>query len=1074
MRKKILLFLLVVSASLTTLVATAQNITGKVTDASTGETLIGVSVSVLGTQIGVQTDINGSYSIKASGGATLVFKYIGYNNKEVKITNQTVVNVQLESSSQILNEVIAIGYGTTTKESLTGSVSSITAKQIQDVPVSTVAEALAGRLAGVQVTTSEGAPGADIQIRVRGGGSITQDNSPLYIVDGIQVDNALSLITPQEIESITVLKDAASAAIYGSRGGNGVILITTKSGVEQKTKITYNGSYGVRNIVNNLDVLSPYDFVKYQYEIYNYNTNQQVRDAFVSTYGRFEDLDLYKEVPAAEWQNRVFGRDAINQQHVLGFTGGTKQTTYAFTLNHFQEEGIMLQSGFERTLASFKFDHKISDRFKTGFNVRYSRQRVDGVGTSSTGTQGTNRLRNSVRFRPFIAPGLESQVDEFDPEYANLTNLTSPVVLANQELRYDYRNDIFLNSYFSYDIIKNLTFRSLVGITNNDRNQDNFNGVATGVARQNANLPIVVNSQGQTFSFNTSNTLNYKTKIKKDHSLDFLLGQELVQNTSKFRGLTTKYLPADITPEQAFAGIQKATPPAGLIQDAPTTGASATRLVSLFGRANYNYKGKYLLSLNTRSDWSSLFAKENRMGVFPSASIGWRIYEEKFMEGTKNWLSDLKLRVSAGAIGNNRVGIDLYKSIFESNPNDSYAIGNALTPGLAAIELANPNLKWETTISRNIGLDFSFFKNRLNASVDVYQNNVKDLLLRVQVPQTSGYTSQLRNIGKTENKGLEIQIDGIIVQNKNFSWTSNFNMSFNRNKIVSLGNDPSGNPINSYLESSRWVSATYQDFLVGVGRPIGQFFGYVTDGYYKVSDFDFNNGVYTLKPGIPNSRNIALGNREPQPGDLKLKKLSNTGGDFITTDDRTVLGSAQPKFIGGFNQQFAYKGFDLSLFMNFSVGNKVYNANKIEFTTQYLYRDNNMLTLVNNRFRRFDDNGALVTDPAQLEALNANATFWTPPLGQYFLHSFAIEDGSFLRISNLTFGYSLPEAMLKKTRTISKLRVFATVNNLLTITGYTGYDPEANTRRSNPLTPGVDYAAYPRNRFFVAGLNLTL
>ena len=462
------------------------------------------------------------------------------------------------------------------------------------------------------------------------------------------------------------------------------------------------------------------------------------------------------------------------------------------------------------------------------------------------------------------------------------------------------------------------------------------------------------------------------------------------------------------------------------------------------------------------------------MGVFPSASIGWRIYEEKFMEGTKNWLSDLKLRVSAGAIGNNRVGIDLYKSIFESNPNDSYAIGNALTPGLAAIELANPNLKWETTISRNVGLDFSFFKNRLNASVDVYQNNVKDLLLRVQVPQTSGYTSQLRNIGKTENKGLEIQIDGIIVQNKNFSWTSNFNMSFNRNKIVSLGNDPSGNPINSYLESSRWVSATYQDFLVGVGRPIGQFFGYVTDGYYKVSDFDFNNGVYTLKPGIPNSRNIALGNREPQPGDLKLKKLSNTGGDFITTDDRTVLGSAQPKFIGGFNQQFAYKGFDLSLFMNFSVGNKVYNANKIEFTTQYLYRDNNMLTLVNNRFRRFDDNGALVTDPAQLEALNANATFWTPPLGQYFLHSFAIEDGSFLRISNLTFGYSLPEAMLKKTRTISRLRVFATVNNLLTITGYTGYDPEANTRRSNPLTPGVDYAAYPRNRFFVAGLNLTL
>jgi hypothetical protein len=357
----------------------------------------------------------------------------------------------------------------------------------------------------------------------------------------------------------------------------------------------------------------------------------------------------------------------------------------------------------------------------------------------------------------------------------------------------------------------------------------------------------------------------------------------------------------------------------------------------------------------------------------------------------------------------------------------------------------------------------------------MYLNNTKDLLLDAIVPSTSGYSKQLKNIGKTENKGIELQIGASIVSHNDFSYNTNFNISFNRNKIVSLGLDPNGQPLNSYLERAGWVSSNFEDFIVEVGKPIGQFYGYVTDGFYTVNDFDYNstNQKYTLKDGVPSSRNVALGNNDPQPGDLKLKKLSDDGDPFINASDRTILGTAEPKFIGGMNHQFGYKNFDLSVFMNWSVGNKVYNANKLEFTSQYLYKDNNMLATMNNRWQSFDAQGSRVTDPEALAAMNANTTMWTPPGGAYFLHSYAIESGSFLRVSNVTLGYSLPKHLLHRTKALSNVRVYATVNNLWTITGYSGYDPEANTRRGNPLTPGVDYAAYPRSRYVLAGVNVT-
>lgn len=1037
--------------------------------------LSGVSVLVKGSNNGTQTDASGNFKLTvagASGKVVLTFSYLGYKKTEITTDGEKEVVLKLAPEENSLEDVVVIGYGTAKKKDLTGSVSSVGTKDLKDIPVNSVAEALAGRLAGVQVTTTEGRPGADILIRVRGGGSISQDNSPLYIVDGIPVDNALSLISPQEIETINVLKDAASTAVYGARGANGVVVITTKGGKEMKTRVSYDGYAGVRKIVNKLDVMRPYDYVMYQYQRYNGSADD--RAAFEKTYGRWADLDIYKNMPFTDWQKEVFGRNAINKTHVASVTGGTKTTTFNLNLSNTKEDGIMLESGYRRTLATFKFDHRATDKLRIGLNTRYSRQRIDGVGTSATGSQGTNRLRNAVRYKPFVTPGedVAPSIDEFDADYANLTNLTNPVMLTHNELKYDYKNDVNVNGYVSYDITPNLSIKSVVGVTAYNRKGNTYNGKITSVARSNANMPVVNLTTEENVTLTNSNTISYKRTIG-DHRFDVLAGQEIYQTKNNTFNSTVKWIPVDLSVDQAFAGIQKASPPSGQIQDPPTTSQFETRLISFFGRANYSYKDKFLFTGTLRYDGSNKFLYENAFGAFPAFAAAWRISKESFMEDIP-FISDLKLRASLGTSGNNRIDNDLFRTTFV-NTGAGYAFEEAVTPGLAPPALANPKIKWETTVSRNLGLDFTIWQNRINGSIDFYYNNTRDLLLQVNVPITSGYTTQIQNVGKTLNKGIELQLSAVVMNTKDFTWNTSFNIATNRNEIVSLGVDDRGNQLKSSYAQSGWVN-NMNDFLVEVGKPIGQFYGYVTDGFYTVDDFDYNTStkVYTLKADVPNSSGAALGNRNPQPGDLKLKKLSEDKTNMtIGEADKTVLGNAQPKFTGGLNQQFTYKGFDMSVFVNWSVGNKVYNANALEFTTTYQYKDNNMLALMNDRYKLFDENGQKITDPVQLSTMNVNAKYWTPSLGNYFLHSFAIEDGSFLRISNVTIGYSLPQSLLRKTRVFSKFRVYATVNNLHTFTKYTGYDPEANTRRNNALTPGVDYAAYPRSRFLLAGVNVS-
>jgi TonB-linked SusC/RagA family outer membrane protein len=1074
--KKILLLICALAIGINLAKAQTRQISGKVTEKGTGTTLPGVGVTIKGTKVATSTDQDGVYklAIPSTGNTILIFKSIGYKDLELEVGTKTQLNAVLEENSTSLNEVVInIGYGTVRKEALTGSVSSISAKDLADFPVGTAAEALAGKLAGVTATTTEGSPGAEIQIRVRGGSSLTGDNSPLYIVDGIQVENALSVLSPSEIQSIDVLKDVASTAIYGSRGANGVVIITTKSGKDGRTIISFDVFAGVRQIVNKLSVMNPYEFVIYQYELYNNNTAQDVKDAFTKRYGTWEDLDIYKNIPNIDWQDKVFGRQAFSNTQILNLSGGTKATTYSFTLNNTNEDGIMLESGYRRTFASFRFDHRISDKFRTGINVRYSRQRVEGVGTTNTGSQGNNRLRNAVRYQPYSGGG--DAGDLFDADYLT-TQLTNPISLAHQELKYDYRNDLISSAYLNFQILKNLSIRSTIGLNFNDRKVDAFNGPLTGLARNNASMPAIVleNSNGTTF-INT-NVINYKPNLGSDHSLDLLVGEELNKFNGKSNSSTIKWFPVNITADEAFASIQKAEPPLGAVQDKPTSNSSGTRQLSFFARASYSYKGKYLATLNYRRDGSSFFAPGRRWGDFPSAQLAWRASEEEFVKDLDwGWLNSFKVRASYGMAGNNRIGQDLFRTLYAANSTlGGYAAsdGSVTTGLIVGNTAANSRITWETNISTNLGIDVEMFKNRISLAIDLYDNRTKNLLLLAELPHNTGFLNQQQNVGKTQNKGIELQLNALVVKTRDFTYNAGLNFSFNKNKILQIQNG-----LQSYLTQSGWVNAL-QDFKIEVGGPVGQFYGFVSDGRYTVDDFTYSQNTttgvytYTLKPNVPNS-SILIGNRAPHPGDMRVKKLSNSSSMLIGDDDKTVLGTSQPKFTGGFNNNFSYKNFDMSIAMNFSVGNEVYNANTIEFSSQYNVKDNNLLSTMNDRWQNFDANGVKVTDPASLTAMNAGTSLWTPTPGNYALTSYAIEDGSFLRINNVTLGYTLPTNLVKRSGFISKFRIYGTVNNLYTFTNYSGYDPEANTRRSNPLTPGIDYAAYPRSRYVLAGINLT-
>ncbi|GAA4453337.1 TonB-dependent receptor [Nibrella saemangeumensis] len=1064
--KQLFLTLLLLGCVVVVYAQQARTITGQVKDGGSGGTLPGVSIVLKGTSTGTSTDADGKYTLRVPerGNITLTFSFIGYTPQEVAVGNRSAVDITLSPDEKTLNEVVVIGYGTVNRRDLTGSVSSVGSKQLRDIPITNAAEAITGRLAGVQVTTSEGGPGADIRIRVRGGNSITQDNSPIYVVDGIQLENALNTLNPQDIETIDVLKDASATAIYGARGANGVIIITTKSGkTNSRTTVNYNGSFGFRENLKNLGVLKPYDYVLYQYEKTRNNATDST--SFANQYGSsWDTLSNYRNAPFINWQDEIFGRKAAYQNHNISINGGNRTTSYNLSLTSNTEEGVMLQSAFDRKLANFKLDHTISDKAKVGFVVRYLGQRVDGAGTSSSGSAGNNRLRHTIQYQPLeLNRRGAASVMDFDEDYYNATRLSNPVILTEAEYQKRYTNATNISGYFSYQFIPGLSLRVTAGYDNNVSRDDLFYSKVTGTARNYSGLPVAMIRNANGVTINNSNVLTYnRSGIAGKHDIDALLGQEIYQTSSRATGLETRYFPSDISAGKALANMNLGSPPPGSVQPQPTSSESQSRLLSFFGRINYAYDKKYLATVTMRADGSSKFAPANQWGYFPSASLAWRFSQENFMQGLA-FVNDAKLRLSYGAAGNNRISDFLFAQLY--NTSGQYALGDAVLPAFAPASLAQQNLTWETTYSRNIGLDVSLWSGRVQLSADVYNNLTKNLLVNLPIPSTSGYTSQIKNVGATSNRGVELQVSANVMRTRDFNWTANFNVSFNRNRVEDLG------PVQQQTTNSGWQGSDgADDYILKVGQPVGQMYGFVTDGFYKVDDFNYNAATrtYTLKEGVPTAAAIF---GAPQPGTIKLKDL-NSDGVIRLEDDRTIIGDANPKHIGGFNNQFTYKNFDFSVFMNWVYGNDIYNANKIELTSGF-YRNVNMLDVMADRWRTVNAQGQVVTDPAELAALNANASIWQPITNNRpYLHSWAIEDGSFLRINNVTLGYSLPKTLINKVK-MQNARFFGTINNLATLTNYSGFDPEVNARRFNPLTPGVDFAAYPKTRTYVMGVNIT-
>jgi TonB-linked SusC/RagA family outer membrane protein len=1054
-------FFLLVFFSFSTAMAQNRTVTGTV-KSENGETLQGVTVSVKGTNAFTTTDASGDYSIQVpSTRSVLEFSYVGSTNQSVTVANKKVINVTLTITGSTLNDVVVVGYGTVKRKDLTGAVGTLSGSEIAKVPVANVAEALTGKLAGVQVSATEGSPDAEMKIRVRGGGSITGDNTPLLIVDGFPVQS-ISDIAPSDIASIDVLKDASSTAIYGSRGANGVIIITTKNGKAGKLSVSYNAYGGPKKIAKTLGVLSPADYIKWQYEEALLTGTTGI-DRYQQYFGNYQDIDLYSELPANDWQQLVFGRTGNTFNQNLSLSGGSDKTNFLVSYNHLKDNAIMQLSDYKRDNLSLKLNHKPNKKISLDFSFRYANTQVDGGGTNEQNevSSADSRLKYAMIYPPFPVKGLTNS-SETDDGF----NLYNPLVAITDNDRFQKWVTYNLNAGFTWKFTDELQFKSVVGMDENRRKNNRFYGTTTYYVKNIPaeglkELPAIIFSDLTRESYRNTNTLSYDFKklFPNNNHLNVLVGQEYILTQQDVMTNTVHGFPKSFT----FADATKLSPQ-GTASSINDFFSPDDKLLSFFGRANYDFKSKYLLTATFRADGSSKFSQENRWGYFPSVAAAWRISSEPFMKKTSSWLDDLKLRASYGTAGNNNIPSGQMTQTF--NVATTSWVDGFNSYWAASKTMANPDLKWETTITRNVGLDFSTKGGILTGTVDVYKNSTKDLLILFPVPGT-GYDNQYRNMGETQNKGLEVTLNWKAIDMKNFGLSIGANIGFNKNKIVSLG------LMENFGQASGWASTEIgNDYWIATGESTGAMYGYKSAGRYEVSDFDGydeSSGTWILKKGVPDASSI-IGTL--RPGSMKLMNLTG-GDDIVDASDRTIIGNANPKHTGGFSLNGHVFNFDFNAIFNWSYGNDIYNANKIEYTSTSKYYARNMISIMadGKRWTNLLPDGTLTNDPAQLEQLNANTTMWSPYMSKFVFSDWAVEDGSFLRLNTLTLGYTIPSDLTNKIK-IKNLRIYATGYNVFCLTNYTGFDPEVSTRRNTPLTPGVDYSAYPKSRLLVFGVNL--
>lgn len=1047
--------------------AQSLTVTGKVID-SEGYEVIGGSVTIKGAAgVGTVTDVNGNYSLKVNDASkdVLVFSYVGMTSQEVKVDGRSVIDVTLKADAVMLEEVVAIGYATVKRKDLTGSVASVNSKELSKVPTSDITQALAGRMAGVQVMQSEGAPGASISIRVRGGISITQSNEPLYIIDGFPSEDGMSTLDPAEIETIDILKDASATAIYGARGANGVVVITTKSGgKEGKATVTFDSYVGFKKVAKKLDVLSTREFALLDYERRYYsaftakNSTQEDLDKavanFEALYGKYADIDAnYANRAGIDWQDQTLGRTALTQNYRVGVSGRTDKLNYNLAYSYYDEEGAMVYSGNKKHNISFNMNHKLNDRLSITARISYDQMKIYGMGTSEGGDR-FNKMQHILQYRPMV--GINGTDDlllgDEDPLLVDDTGnvMQNPLLSAAEETKDREYRTFQANGGFTLKLIKGLSFRNTTGMRYQTRRNDTFYGDKSITAKRSSINGSIQNIENS--SFQTSNVLNYNW-AGKGHDITAMLGQEYVNRWNRsFSAAAANFPNDDIGLGDLSLGLPTAVSSSENYDD---------KLLSFFARFNYGFKDKYLFTASFRADGSSKFGKNNKWGYFPAFSAAWRLGEEEFIKNL-NIFSDLKVRLGYGMAGNNR--IDSYVSL-PMLTSVTYPNGDSTQPGYVSKQIPNPNLKWEANKTFNFGLDFGFFNQRLTISPEFYINRSSNLLLNAKLPTSSGYDSMVINAGETENKGIDLTINSTNIMTKDFTWNTAVTLSHNKNSVKKL----TGEDVQLWEASFGYNQNTH---IIGVNQPLGQMYGYVTDGLYQVSDFDYDEATktYTLKDGVPYSGKKT----DVKPGMWKFKNVDGSEDNKITENDKTVIGNAYPKFYGGINNTFTYKDFDLSIFLTYSFGNDVFNATKLTNTKTAL-QNKNVLDIANssNRWVVVNKKGELITDPQEMADINKGKTVaavYDNEIGDTYIHSWAVEDGSYLKLSNITLGYTFPRKMLSKIG-ISKLRLYATGSNLLTWTKYTGFDPEVSTMGSG-LTPGVDFGAYPKSRSFVFGINL--
>lgn len=1020
----------------------AQNmVKGTVVD-ETDLPMIGATVMIKGAAGGTITDFDGNFTISAKKGQVIAISYIGYKTQEVKYTNQQKIAVKMVPDSKALDEVVVVGYGSMKRSDLTGSVSSIAAKDVKEFQSSSVLGALGGQIAGVQITQSDGGPGSGFNINIRGVGTMTGDASPLFIVDGFEVDN-IDNIANADIESMEFLKDASSSAIYGARAANGVVMITTKSGKAGKPSITYNGSATYRKITKKLDLLTPYEFAKLQEDIdpkYADTYWKEGNDENGLPY-RFQSLNDYIGVGGVDWQDATFN-PTWSQDHNLSITGGDEATTYSLLFTRYNENGIFNNSGFDRTTAKFRVKQKIMKDITLDATINYAQTNKKGVGTTADSGR-FNMLAQILSARPTGGLRLtdeellSSAIDPVMLEDGSSLAQVNPVI-QTESVTNKKRAEMWSgNASLTWQIMKGLTFKTAATYNTTNSRVDRFFKDGSKEAFRNGQKPYGETQMIRDIRWTNSNNLTWKQKINKKNSYDIMLGHEISYRSSEFLLGQAMDFPFDHLGNNNL-GL-------GATPSKVNSDFNDKKLLSFFARGNYNYDNRYLLTATVRADGSTVFSKKHKWGFFPSFSAAWRVSEEAFMKDVEA-VSNLKVRFGWGIVGNDRISNYLSLDLYE---NKKYGIGNSLTTVLTPKQIKNQNLKWEGSSSVNLGLDLGLFANRLSLSADFFIKDTKDLLLAQELAHVTGFDKQYQNVGKIRNKGMEFSISSTNIQTKSFTWNTNFNISIIRNELRALESGANYKTTRSGFDSN----FTQDDYIAIVGSSLGAIYGYEFDGIYQSSDFYITpDHKYILKEGITNNTRYtdAGGLR---PGVVKYKDQNGDG--IITTADRTVIGNAIPKWYGGITNTFAWKGIDFSFMFQFNYGNDIYNATRL-YATQSRNGRRNMLAEVADRWTE------------------TNASNLVPSTKGYVtndVYSRFVEDGSFLRLKNVTLGYTLPKKWTQKAY-IKRMRVYATGQNLFCISGYSGYDPEVSTAGNNPMTPGLDWGAYPKSRVFTFGIDL--